>query len=369
MNNIDSEKTKKAGFSDAHALVIAIAAYSKVSRLPDVVINDAHEINNTLTSPVYCGYDPQNVVLLLNDQATLGSINRELNSLASRTQPDDTVFIYFSGHGANIGSSTDPRSALVPVDCDPVDILSTSLLEESLSDALMQIKAKRLIVCIDACHAGGAGTLKASDGDPVPNLSFSEKSLAKLAQGTGRVLIASSRASETSLILSGAINSLFTEHLVEALRGRAHTQGDGLIRIFDVFNYVSEKVKGAVPGRQHPIFKASDLEDNFPVALDKGGIKSLSSTAGASNNNGMVLKQLEDILSDLYPIGPQDQHIWERAGGDISRLKLNGTGRSSWFSALKIMRQGGGGNGINQESLIKAALQDFPHHSELGKLI
>jgi metacaspase-1 len=369
MNNIGNEKIAKAGFPDAHALVIAIAAYSKVSRLPDVVINDAHEINNTLTSPVYCGYDRQNVVLLLNDQATLDSINHELNSLASRTKSDDTVFIYFSGHGANIGSSTDPISALVPVDCNPADILSTSLLEESLSDALMQIKAKRLIVCIDACHAGGAGTLKASDGNSVPNLSFSEKSLAKLAQGTGRVLIASSRASETSLILSGASNSLFTEHLVKALRGGAHTQGDGLIRIFDVFNYVSEKVKGAAPGMQHPIFKASDLEDNFPVALDRGGIKDLSSTSGVSSNNVTVSKQLEDILSDLYPVGPQDQEIWARAGGDISRLKLSGTGRSNWFSALKIMRQGGGGNGINQKSLIRTALQDFPHHNELGKLI
>jgi hypothetical protein len=59
------------------------------------------------------------------------------------------------------------------------------------------------------------------------------------------------------------------------LKGAAYTQGDGLIRVFDVFNHVSEKVQAAVPGKQHPIFKASDLEDNFPIALDRGVLNQL----------------------------------------------------------------------------------------------
>src|SRR3712207_7867800 len=35
------------------------------------------------------------------------------------------------------------------------------------------------------------------------------------------------------------------------------------------------------PGRQHPIFKASDLEDNFAVALDRGGRKTAGSTVAS----------------------------------------------------------------------------------------
>ena len=64
-------------------------------------------------------------------------------------------------------------------------------------------------------------------------------------------------------------NSLFTHFLLEALRGNARTRGDGLIRVFDVFDYVSEEVPAR--GRQHPIFKATDLENNFPIALYRGG--------------------------------------------------------------------------------------------------
>lgn len=360
-----TDVTEKAGFPGGHALVVAVAAYPMVSPLPAAVINDAREMTGVLTFPAYCGYDPKNVTMLLDSQATLEEIRRELQALGSRAKPDDTVVIFFSGHGARLGDLSDPESALIPVDCDPADISGTVLLEAELSSLLARIKAQRLVVLIDACHSGAAGSFKAV-GDS-PDFGFSEKSLDRLAQGTGRVLIASSRASETSLVLVGASNSLFTEHLVGALRGGARTHGDGLIRVFEVFNYVAEKVRGAAPGRQHPIFKASDLEDNFPVALDRGGTKGITAEPPI-NKYGEVWRQLEEIFADLYPAGPQDQEIWARAGGDVSRLRLTGTGRANWFGALRTMRQGGGGSGIGQSSLIRTALADFPHHPELQRL-
>jgi hypothetical protein len=361
-----SKAAEKAGFPGGHALVVAVAAYPNVPPLPAAVINDAREMTNVLTAPAHCGYDSRNVTLLLDSQATREAIRRELDALATRAKPDDTVIVFFSGHGARIGDANDPESALIPVDCDPSNVSATVLSEAEFSSLLAQIKARRLVVFIDACHSGAAGSFKAI-GD-IPEFGFSEKSLDRLAQGTGRVLIASSRASETSLVLAGASNSLFTEHLVGALRGGARTHGDGLIRVFEVFNYVAEKVRGAAPGRQHPIFKASDLEHNFPVALDRGGTKGVDGGSDV-NTSGEVWRQLEDIFADLYPAGPQDQEIWARAGGDVSHLRLTGTGRANWFAALRTMRQGGGGAGIRQASLIKAALDDFPHHDELLRLL
>lgn len=358
---------EKAGFPSGHALVVAVAAYPKVSPpLPAAVLNDAREVTAVLTSSAHCGYDPKNVTMLLDSQATLEAIRRELGALASRAKPNDTVMIFFSGHGARLGDPSDPESALIPFDCDPGNASATVLSEAEFSSLLADIKAQRLVVFIDACHSGGAGSFKTIGS--IADLGFSEKSLDRLAQGTGRVLIASSRASETSLVLAGASNSLFTEHLVGALRGGARTHGDGLIRVFEVFNHVAEKVRGAAPGRQHPIFKASDLEDNFPVALDRGGTKGITTELGI-NQDGEVWRQLEDIFADLYPAGPQDQEIWARAGGDVSRLRLTGTGRANWFAALRTMRQGGGGAGIRQASLIRAALDDFPHHQELLRLL
>lgn len=357
---------EKAGFPRGHALLVAVAAYRNATPLPAAVVNDARDMTAVLTSPAHCGYDPNHVTLLLDSHATLDAIRREFDALANRAKREDTVVIFFSGHGARLGDASDPRSALIPVDYDPGDVSATVLVEAEVSSLLARIKAQRLIVFIDACHSGAAGSFKGS-GETL-EFGFSEKSLDRLAQGTGRVLIASSRASETSLVLAGASNSLFTEHLLGALRGGARTHGDGLIRVFEVFNYVAEKVRGAAPGRQHPIFKASDLEDNYPLALDRGGAKGITTAPGTSND-GAVWRQLEDILPDLYPAGPQDQEIWARAGGDVSRIRLGGTGRANWFAALRTMRQGGGGASIRQASLIKAALNDFPHHQELLNLL
>ncbi|UOF20797.1 caspase family protein [Pseudomonas syringae] len=355
------EADKKTPFAGGHALVVAVANYAQAPVLPLSVLNDAQDVVATLNSAAHCGYASENVKLLLDSEATLDAMRQELDALAARAQPRDTVLIFFSGHGARLGD----ESALVPVDCDAHHLAQTTLPEQEFSAALARIKAERLVVLIDACHAGAVASFK-SIGATL-NLGFNEKSLKQLAQGTGRVLIASSRATEYSYALSGARNSLFTEHLLGALRGGAHTHGDGLIRVFEVFNYVSERVRQSMPDRQHPIFKASDLEDNFPIALELGGVKRLDATS-AVPQSGKVWRQLEEILSDLYPAGPQDQEIWLRAGGDISRLRLGATGRSSWFAALRTLRQGGGGDEINQNSLIDTALQDFPHHQELKNL-
>lgn len=349
------------GFPGGHALLIAVAGYPKVLPLPPVILNDARAMAEVLTSPSHCGYNRKNVTMLLDSQATLEAIRTALKELADRTLAQDTVVVFFSGHGANIGSEIDPESALVPFDCDPDNLMETLLSAAEFSAALTQIRAQRVIVLIDACHSGGATSFK---GMHEIQLGFSEKSLAKLAQGTGRVSIASSKASEYSLVFEGAKNSLFSQHLLDALRGECQTDGDGIIRVFELFNYTSEKVRQAAPGQQHPIFKASNLEDNFPVALARGGVKNAAAT---SQPLGHVesWSQLEKIFADLYPAGPQDQEVWTRAGGDISRLRLNGTGRANWFAGLRALRQGGGGADISKASLIEAALDDFPHHQEL----
>ena len=74
-------------------------------------------------------------------------------------------------------------------------------------------------------------------------------------------------------------------------------------------------------------------------------------------------------MPHLYPAGPRDQEIWTRAGGDPSRLHLHDTGRVAWFRALRTLRHGGGGSEIRSETLIRTALEDYPHHPTLVALL
>jgi hypothetical protein len=258
------------GFQDGYALIVGIANYPKVRRLPKTVLKDAQDVDRLLRSQAHCGYADANVRLLLDEQATANDIRAGLHWLAGTAGPGDTALIFFSGHGGQVESGPQAGNYLIPYDCDPANLSGTAIPGEELTGLLRHVQAQRLMVLFDACYSGGAGEPKDLGlGQTDFKSGLEEGYYERLAQGTGRVIMASSRSDETSLVLRGMENSLFTHYLLESLRGNARTRGDGLIRVFDVFDYVSEEVPGRGP--QHPIFKATDLENNFPVALYLGG--------------------------------------------------------------------------------------------------
>jgi metacaspase-1 len=357
-----------SGYPQGHALIVAVADYRHINPLPDVVLNDARDFKVILSSRQHCGYEPSNITLLLNGAATRAAVLAELIQLGARVAPEDTACIYFSGHGALTGGPDAEESSLLTVDCRITDLAGTSISAAEFSDALHRIKARRLIVFLDACHAAGAGSLKSGAAADGPRLGFSEKTLSRLAEGTGRALMASSRSSETSLIVGGARNSAFTAALLEGLGGAADRHAEGVIKVFDLFDYVAGRVPKMTADAQHPIFKASHLEQNFPIALSRGGLKGFPPIPVGVTLGGDALQVLGTLLPTLYPAGPTDQEIWERAGGDVSRLRLHGSGRGTWFAALKTLELGGGGDRISVDTLIEVALADYPNHPDLANL-
>lgn len=358
------------GYPKGHALLVGVSKYQRISSLPDAILNDVKDIATTLSSPTYCGYAQENVVSLLNADATRNAVLEGLSDLAARAAEDDTVCVYFSGHGTVFTSLGRDDSALLTVDSDLSDVAGTAISSGDLATALGQIKAERVLVFIDSCHAGGTRIAKGLTYDQEHEFKsgYSETAFAKLAVGRGRALMASCRADEESGVILGARNSVFTTALLAGLRGAAEKDGSGVIKVFDLFEYVADEVPKSVADDQHPIFKADNLEKNFPVALSRGGRKSPSgdpkpSTAG----DGDRWSELERCLVELYPAGPRDQELWTRAGGDLSRIQLYGSGQATWHSALRTLKQGGGGRNISIDSLVAAAREDFPKHQQLTK--
>ncbi len=359
------------GYPQGHALLIGVANYQQVSNLPAAILNDVNDVAATLASPKYCAYTPANVVTLLDANATRTAVLKGLDELAVRAGPDDTACVFFSGHGGVVGSPGNEDSVLVTVDSDLADIENTSIGSDELATALAQIKAKRLLVFIDACHAGGAALSKSltdSKGHELKS-GYTPNTFAKLAAGRGRALMASCRADEVSAVFIGARNSVFTTALLAGLRGAADKSASGFIKVFDLFNYISEEVPKLIPDAQHPIFKADNLEMNFAVALSQGGKKSpYDPETTPTAQEEAPWSVLEKVLVELYPFGPKDQEVWSRAGGDLSRLQFHPTGHAAWHAALRTLKQGGGGTSINFGSLLKTAKEDFSNHSQLAIL-
>lgn len=251
------------------ALVIGVADYQNLRKLP--FVDDAKDVAGLLQDTSYCDYPAGNVRLLEESQVTRSSILEGLSELAELAESKSTAFIYFSGHGGQITDGPSKGQYLLPFDAvypTDDDLARTAISGTEFTAALSAIKAQRLTVVLDCCHAGGIGEPR----DLVPAArvepGLSDNYLDQLKVGTGRVIIAATRSTDPAWVRPGSRYSVFTGHLLSGLRGGARGDG-GIIRILDLYTYVQQKVVADQPN-QRPVLKV-ELEENYPIARYRGG--------------------------------------------------------------------------------------------------
>jgi len=249
-----------ATFKQGHALVVGVGA-----DLPNTV-DDAVGLAELLKDPARGAYPPAQVHLLTGEKATREAILGALDSLAA-TGPQATIVVYFSGHGYHATSPTGESYYLMPHGYDLERLYQTAISGAELTARLRALSAQKLLVLLDCCHAGGVGESKA------PGLALAKSALppevhSLLAEGQGRVLIASSQEDELSY--AGRPYSAFTLALIEALCGTGVARHDGYVRVADLALHAREVVPGRTHGRQHPILHFEHA-DNFVLAYYAGG--------------------------------------------------------------------------------------------------
>jgi hypothetical protein len=263
-----------APLTNAHALVVGIANYQNVSPLPQNVLWDAQDLAAALKDTSLCGYPAENVALILDGDATAAQLRNGLDDLAKRTDAESTVTVYFSGHGGRIAAGTGAGEYILPVDAVPNagQLAESALSSVEFTQRIREIPARKLLVILDCCHAGGVGFVKDAAANGLDGLSkgLSDGGYEALAGGRGRIVFASARPDERSYLLPGDRNSLFTKHLLAGLRGGVKSD-DGTVRVARLWEYLWPRVNGEVK-EQHPIFKG-EMEESFPVARYLGGVK------------------------------------------------------------------------------------------------
>ncbi len=296
----------------SYGLVVGIANYQNVNPLPTTVLKDAQDVYNLFVDAQQGGYARDNVRLLLDGQATNQALREVMAWLALQCDSDSTVFIYVSSHGGRVEMNAQAVEFLLPVDVryDSLQALQQSAISgDEFTRLLNDIPARKKLVLLDCCHSAGIGQPKALTA-PQIKAGLPESYYEKLAAGRGCAILASSRESEYSYVLPGAANSLFTQHLLAGLCGGIPSE-DGLIRVFNVFEYLQPRVTSDQP-HQHPVF-SSRIEENFPVSLRLGGQKSAES------------KDEQGFLYDAYisyaDKGADRQFLWENL---VPRLEQAG---------------------------------------------
>jgi hypothetical protein len=240
------------------AVVVGINDYLRFPKLK-YAVSDAEAFYHWLVE-VY-RIPPENVILLTNTQASLRSLRNHLGTrLKSSANREDTVFIYFAGHGATERDAESPdgdglEKYLIAHDTDPADLYSTALPMREIGYLFKRIRSERLIFIADSCYSGASGGRTVGISSMRANIS--EAFLDRVVSGRGKVIMTASGANEVSVEKDELQHGVFTYYLLEGLKGRADVDGDKMISLEEAYRYVSVQVPLATGQEQHPAKKGS----------------------------------------------------------------------------------------------------------------
>ena len=289
-------------------------------------VNDAKGVYDTLTT-IAGGFDKDNVLLMIpdadddNHKPTRNNILAMLTTWLSLPKTQDTVLIYFAGHGIE----RDGVSYILPQDAKMALPKLTALQTKYLKDQLLACKAEKRVLILDACHSG-AGREENRMGEALAR---------ELSDAKGMITLASCRLNEISYEWDENKHGVFTHYLIEALKGAAD-RGDGVLWASEVNVYVWDKVRKWAARRglqQNPKYVAAvegeiilggrpdfskhveqtptqthrvDEVPDFgtPTYRDKDGMKMVYIPAGTfmmgSNNGYYNEKPVHEVYTDAF---------------------------------------------------------------------
>ncbi len=260
-------------FSSGHALIVGVGRYQHMSKYNvPIAARDAAAVAETLKNPTICGYPADQVTLLTDQTATRAAVISALEGLAVKMNADSTLFLFFVGHGVY---GTDGNYYLTTHDSQLSKgqvLAGTGISDAELLARLRQLKAKRMLLVINACHSGNLSPSFDIGADELESQSPPQKlTEALLSTGEGRITITACRPEQKSWIGSGSL-SIFTKAVVDGLKGGA-PNNRGYISAFGLYEHVYSEAKeaaGEIGQEQEPELTVLKGVGPFPVALYRG---------------------------------------------------------------------------------------------------
>jgi ankyrin repeat protein len=305
---------------DLYALVVGISKYKdpRVPRL-DLSDKDAKEFGDFLTTQQGI-FRNTNVTFLMNEKATKSEVEKYLYYALPKASKDDTVILFFSGHGGF--DPLRPNDFLfLPHDAEP-DYLGTTSVKMSGLDFLKGLNAERVLIIADACYAGGFSQMKAKALSPSLELFLQEAK-----SSSGRAIITSARSGELSWESPDFKNSIFTHSFLEGLKGKADKDHDGLVTLNEAYEYAYSITKKKTEGRQHPQFEGK-VVGAFPLSFvgPRVPVAELKKRLFMSAETGN-LEKLQDVMGQIADVDVRDERnatplISAAAHGQSEAVKL-----------------------------------------------
>jgi uncharacterized caspase-like protein len=146
------------------AILIGINKYSSTGFRPlRYAVPDVAKIYEILSE---ASYDKEHIRLLtdkstnFNLRPTRNNILNEIWRVSKSAGNEDSILLYFSGHGIEENS----QSYLIPADASDEILVDTAISLENAKEILLRSKARFKILILDSCHSGVRIGKKGKDG-------------------------------------------------------------------------------------------------------------------------------------------------------------------------------------------------------------
>lgn len=217
-----------------YAVIIGINQYDDEG-IGDLkyAVADATAVHEALISAPE-GFQDEHAVLLTDGMPserhpTRNNVIRFLKVFVGLATPEDTVLVYFGGHG----TTEDDKLILLPSDASVSMLRETAVPLEMLKNMLEDSPAKRKVLLLDACHSGAGKSLNRLTRGLAEQLEDSE----------GTVVLASCGAEELSYEMPETGHGAFTYFLLKGLCGEGDTNGDSYVGAKELSTFTWDKTR------------------------------------------------------------------------------------------------------------------------------
>jgi len=248
-------------YTNSWALVIGIDRYRRPGLHLSYAVSDARSVYDLLGR---LGFPPENMFLLLNEQATKRRIQEMLgDELRKRTEPDDRLFVFFAGHGVTVDLPGGGQVGyLLPVDADPDQLHATAIPMSDIREVSNLLPAKHIFFAIDACYSGLAAQRSA------PTVLQNAIDLQTLVRGRLREILTAGERDQP--VIEEAGHGVFTRRLLEGLAGEAdYAPRDGVITGWELASWLIPRVQATSGNKQTPFFGKMDGIGDFVFILPR----------------------------------------------------------------------------------------------------
>jgi hypothetical protein len=255
-----------------YGVCVGISQYDH-DRIQDLQVSHVDAQRMADAFKTQCHLD--DVVLLTNEQATRQNIEKSIfQDLVHKSQPGDTVFIFFSGHGGRTSDQNGDESDgfdeyLVPTD----GILGkpeTMILDDTFARWMQELSGRQIAIFMDNCYSGGAS--KSIDGDKLVPKSITPPGAKgefdsfemeiKRTKDLGQqntVVLAACQANQLAWEMpADQKGSVLTHYLLESLKDpKSDADQNGDLTVQEAYQFVQKQVETYVKDKfqadQNPV--------------------------------------------------------------------------------------------------------------------